>query len=64
MLSKYLKYLSITSIVVAGGSYLMVLLSLTILDTWYYGNFIFIGSLSVLLYFLIEGIQHFYLRDN
>lgn len=58
----FLKYLRILLFVLIGVSYFMVLLSLTVLDIFYYGYFIFSGSILVILYFLIEALYYILLR--
>lgn len=64
MLPVFLKYLRIVLFVLIGLSYLMVLLCLTLIDSLYYGSFIFTGSVFIILYFLIEGFQYFYLKGK
>ncbi len=58
MLSLLLKFIRIFLLALIAGSYVMVLLSLTVVDSFYYGDFIFAGSILILSFFMVEGIAY------
>ncbi len=58
MLSSSLRYLRIILISLSGLSYLIVLLCLTVIQDLYYGDFIFLGSFFIILFFLTEGMRY------
>lgn len=62
MLSSSLRYLRIILISLSGFSYLIVLLCLTVIQELYYGDFIFLGSVFIILFFLTEGIRYRLMR--
>lgn len=55
MFSSVLKYLRILLILLSGLSYVLVVLCLTVLEDYYYGDFLVLGSASIALFFLTEG---------
>lgn len=58
MLSSSLKYLRIILVGLSGLCYLIVLLSLTVIQDLYYGDFIFLGSAFIIFFFLTEGARY------
>lgn len=58
MLSSYLRYLRIVLVSLSGLCYLIVLLSLTVIQDLYYGDFVFLGSAFIILFFFTEGVRH------
>lgn len=58
MLSSYLRYLRIVLVSLSGLCYIIVLLSLTVIQDLYYGDFVFLGSAFIILFFLTEGVRH------
>ncbi len=64
MFSSALKYIRVVLISLSVLSYLMVLLCLTEIPGFYYGDFIFIGSASIILFFLTEGLNYRLMRDK
>lgn len=59
MLYSLLKYIRVLLLVFIAGSYVMVLLCLAVVDSFYYGDFIFAGSILILCFFMVEGIEYF-----